>query len=273
MSEAVLALQEMPIASVEDGRGSSANPTLSAPAAALIRWAGVAYWLGMGAAVLPVVLAMTYVGLAAEPLWQRLMTLVVVGLVPAVGCILAGILLHGALKVASRVIDRVIAALCKLLQPVTQAIGAGARSCGRRAVGAMPSGVRLIVGSAVAVWKGWENLCWMAYVAVRTVVGAVAAAATFLARGAAGSILLTGRAARLIAVALAAGIRGGVFGVVWGFRALVRGLDAIGCAINEAIRLSVMAATFPLRLIARLLLHVSGSSPPHAAALRRQAQR
>ena len=82
MSQAVFALQETPLKPFVTESGSPAP--LSAPAAALRRWASVACRLGILTAFVPLIVALAYVVVVAEPLWQRLMTLVVVGLAPAV---------------------------------------------------------------------------------------------------------------------------------------------------------------------------------------------
>src|SRR5262249_36642174 len=192
-----------------------------------------------------------------------------VGLVPAAGAVLAGMLLYGALMGASKMIDRILAALATLLRPVTRATGAGARSCGRLAARAMPSGLKHIARCAVAGWRAWENFLWTIYVGIRGVVRTVAGIMRFAASGVTRSARSTRRAAAVTCVTLGRGAKAGAAGTVSGFHLIVRGLDALGCAINDMIRLGFLATTFPVRLIARLLLRLSGSPPRRALQARR----
>jgi hypothetical protein len=252
----------------DDESEKLAKPAMSAPAAVLIRWGRIAYRLGIGIAVIPLVVTAAYVALATEPLWQRLMTLVVVGLVPAVAAVLAGLILCGALMSASRVVDPVIAVLWRLLLPAMRAGHSGGRSCASFAARTMPRGTRRIAAAAVACWRAWERLIWTAYQGCRKVVQACAAAANLVGRSVARCIPWIARAALRVVVALVRGIRATAFGLATAFHAMVAALDAIGCAINALMRLIVRGATFPVRLAARVLLRISRPTPPQAAYAR-----
>jgi hypothetical protein len=252
----------------DDESEKLAKPALSAPAAVLIRWAGIAYRLGIAIALLPLLLTAAYVAFAAEPLWQRLMTLVVVGIIPAVAAVLAGIILCGALAGASKVIDPVIAVLWRLVLPLMRAGHAGGRSCASFAVRTMPRGTKRIVSATVACWRAWEGLIWAIYQGVRTVVQACAAAANCVGRAVARCVPRIGRAAVRVGVMVVRCIRASAFGLATAFHAVVSALDAIGCAINAVVAAIFRGATFPVRLVARILLRLSRPTAPRAAYAR-----
>src|SRR5262245_694063 len=120
MSEAVFALQEAPPKSPD--QAFETGPAPSALAAALRRWASVACRLGMVTAGVPVIASLAYVALVAEPLWQRLMTLVVVGVAPAAAAVAAGFLLGGALDLAGRLADPAATLVAALARPLWRAV-------------------------------------------------------------------------------------------------------------------------------------------------------
>ena len=90
-----------------------AKSSISAAASALMCCATIAHRLGIFAAVVPLVGALTYAILVAEPIWQRLMTLVVLGLVPASMALMTGTLVGAILAMGSRVVDPIIALISR----------------------------------------------------------------------------------------------------------------------------------------------------------------
>jgi hypothetical protein len=258
MFQAVFALQEMPSRPFDNGSATLTSPMLSAPAAALKRWGGVSCRLGLLTAVIPLVAAVAFVVLVAEPLWQRLMTLVVVGLVPAIAVVVAGFLLGGVLSVASRLADPVAALIWKLTAPLRRAARAGGAHCVGFATTTMPRASKRTARFAIAGWLAWEALCWTV---VRTVVRACIRAARF-------ALCCVARTIPLVRRTLARSGKAAGAGTVSGIRATVNALDALGCAINAAGRMVLIVATAPIRLVARILLWLSGSAAPRPAPAR-----
>jgi hypothetical protein len=258
MSQAVFALQEAPLKPFVTASGSLAP--LSAPAAALKRWASVACRLGVLTAVAPLIVALAYVVLVAEPLWQRLMTLVVVGLLPAMMVLVTGFLLGGTLNLASRLADPVAALAWRLTAPLRRAAWAGGVGCVAFATAAMPRASRCLIRWAIVGWRAWEDLCWAVYRGMRASVLACRRGSRFAARCATQSIPPIRRSVALTVWTIGRCGRAVCVGTVSGFQATVSALDALGFAINATGRMLLVAATFPIRLVARILLRFSASS-------------
>jgi hypothetical protein len=258
MSQAVFALQEAPLKPFVTEAGSPAP--LSAPAAALRRWAGVACRLGILTAVVPLIVAVAYVVLVAEPLWQRLMTLVVVGLAPAVMVLVTGLLLGGTLSLGSRLADPVAALAWRLTAPLRRAARTGGVHCVGFATTTMPRASRRLIGWAIVGWRAWEDLCWTVYRGAHASVLACRRGSRFAARCATRSIPPIRRSVALTVWTIGRCGRAVCVGAVSGFQATVGALDALGCTINATGRMLLIAATFPIRLVARILLRFSASS-------------
>jgi hypothetical protein len=276
MSQAVFASQEGPPKLFD--AGSATPPTMSAAAAALKRWAGVSCRFGVLTATIPVIIALAYVALVVEPLWQRLMTLAVIGLAPAVATILAGFMLGAILDLAGRLTDPVAAATARLTLPLRRAVAVHGSLCLRFAVATTPLAARRVASAAVVAWCAWEDACWTAYRGIRaaiqacgTAMRACSTAVHVTARRVVLWIPAFGRASVAAGWMLVRWSRAGFCGAVCGLRATVDALDALGCAINAAGRLLWKAATFPIRLVARILLWLLGSASARGAGASRRA--
>ena len=122
----------------------------------------------------------------------------------------------------------------------------------------MPRASRCLIGWAIVGWRAWEDLCWAVYRGARASVlacrrgsrrGCATQSIPPICRSVALTVWTIGRCGRAVCV-----------GTVSGFQATVGALDALGCAINATGRMLLIAATFPIRLIARILLRFSASS-------------
>ena len=258
MSQAVFALQEAPLKPFVTESGSPAP--LSAPAAALRRWASVACRLGILTAFVPLIVALAYVVVVAEPLWQRLMTLVVVGLAPAVMVLATGLLLGATLNLASRLADPVTALAWRLTAPLRRAAWVGGVRCVAFATTTTPRASRCLIRWAIVGWRAWEDLCWAVYRGAHASVLACRRGSRLAVRCATQSIPPIRRSVALTLWTIGRCGRAVSVGTVSGFQATVGALDALGCAINATGRMLLIAATFPIRLVARILLRFSASS-------------
>jgi hypothetical protein len=81
------------------------KPRRSAAAQRIERWSVISYRICVFLAVCTLVIALGFAALSPEPLWLRLMTIAVLGILPAVASCAAGILLFWFLLVVGAICD------------------------------------------------------------------------------------------------------------------------------------------------------------------------
>jgi hypothetical protein len=229
-------------------------------ARALKHCASTAYRLGLLTAVVPIVGSLCYAIVVSEPLWQRMMTLIVLGVVPSSIVLMTGALVGAVLATGGMLVDPASTLLRRLMPPLGRVLLAGGAYCLGMAVMATRRAVKWIGRLIVAAWRACEGLCWVGCHRVRTAThtwsAAIAHAVVCCVRRSISSLRHAGAAT---AFTILRGNGAALQILVWGFRAIADKLEALGCVINAVGSMMWMAATFPIRLVARVLLRLTQS--------------
>ncbi len=229
------------------------------------------YGLGMLAAAVPIVVSLCYVIVVPEPLWQRMMTVVVVGLVPSSIVLIAGTVVGAVLAMGSMLVDPASILFRRLMPPVGRAVMVCSAYGLGLAVTAARRAAKWIGRLIVAAWRAWEDVCWAGCQRVRAASIAwsttIAHAVVCCVRR---SISWLRRAGAATAFRVLRGSGAALNILMWGFRVFVDKLEALGCVINAVGSMVWMAATFPVRLLAGILLR-SMAAPGASVTARRLA--
>jgi hypothetical protein len=235
-------------------------------ARALTHCAGHAYQLGMLTAAVPIVVSLFYALVVPEPLWQRMMTVVVLGLAPSSIVLMTGALVGAILAMGSMSVDPANALFRRLMPPLGRAVLAGSAYCLGMAVTATRRAAKWIGRLSVAGWRAWEDLCWAgcdrfrmaAHAWSRAIAHAIVCCANR-------SISSFRRASAATAFTVLCGSRTALKILVCGGCIIADRLEVLGCMINVLGSMAWMAATSPIRLVARVLLRLTQSRPANVA--------
>jgi hypothetical protein len=229
------------------------------------------YGLGMLAAAVPIVVSLCYVIVVPEPLWQRMMTVVVIGLVPSSIVLILGTVVGAVLAMGSMLVDPASILFRRLMPPVGRAVMVCSAYGLGLAVTAARRAAKWIGRLIVAAWRAWEDVCWAGCQRVRAASRAwsttIAHAVVCCARR---SISWLRRAGAATAFRVLRGSGAALNILMRGFRVFVDKLEALGCVINAVGSTVWMAVTFPVRLLAGILLR-SMAAPGASVTARRLA--
>ena len=213
---------------------AAAKPSLCARA--LKCCASSAYGIGKLTAAVPLAVSLCYAIVVPEPLWQRMMTVAVLGLVPSSIVLMTGALVGAVLAMGSALVDPA-STLCRRLMP----------SLGRAVLAGSTHSLGVAVTATLRVAKSIGRLIVAEWHAARPRM-----------RGSISSL-------RRAAAAISCGSSAALKPLLCGLRVIADKLEFLGDMINAMGSMMWMAATFPIRLVANVLLRLTRRRPARVA--------
>jgi hypothetical protein len=210
----------------------------SRSAEALARWASFCYWISLHFAVLSLLMAAAFALLTPEPLWMRIASFGFLGVLPALAGFSIGQLTCWILKGASAIYDPVALFFRRVFRAVTNNSRIGWLFVLWLATGLLPRCVRFVVTVVRACWlaggrataSALASCTWFLRLIARALIGVRAAILT-----------LAGACAAVASVCWRTTTR--MFGKAYRYSSL-------------AGRALIISATYPVRLLARLLIRL-----------------
>ncbi len=272
------------MAGEEDLCGADAIPLDGSPqrsrvAQALARWANFSYWLALALAVFSLLGAAAFAALSPEPAGPRLMSLVFLGFFPAITACSMGLLVYCALKGTSAIYDPVATALLSLtFRTLTDAALIARRFLVWLATEFLPRWVRKVMAFAGpcrhAVERARRVISFYVAIALAAYARVLMAVVRHVAYRALIACLGTSAAMRACGRAIARAPIGMLRAALDAATTLIRAIGAcmefasargraaarlFALALRysrAAGRTCIMGATFPVRLVARILIRL-----------------